>query len=232
MPSTKTVTDAVTRTQNEFKGISLSTTDALDFANEIYQIMGTATWWDWLIVTGTTFGTVAHQQDYATVPADFRRLKAAWANDDSSTYTPMIPLGIFETLPLTNTRSTLPRSISQENTNFRLFPKPLVTRTGSGQYAILFEYWKQPKRLVALSDVFEFGDNDFEVFAAGFNARAGEFLRDERAGQWLGRNPVNNQFAGNGLWGKFAGLLNNAVREEELASGPVIWAPETEFLRF
>src|SRR5882724_3240410 len=109
----KAVSDAITRAQNEFKGITLATVDALDFANEIYQILGMATVWDWLITAGTTFGTVANQQDYATVPADFRRLKAAWVNDDSNTFTPMIPLQIFEMLPKSNTRG-LPRAISQE----------------------------------------------------------------------------------------------------------------------
>lgn len=229
--ATKAVSDAITRAQNEFKGILLGATDALDFANEIYQIVGTATYWDWLITAGTTFGTVANQQDYANVPVDFRRLKDAWVNDDSSTFTPMKPLAIRETLPKTNTRG-IPQAISQENQNFRLFPMPIITRGVSGQWAIFFEYWKLSKRLSALTDLFEFGDNNFEIFAAGFNARVGDFVRYEGTGIWNGRNPQNSQFQGTGLWGKFAGLLNNAVRQEELASGPIIWAPDVEFARF
>src|SRR2546429_4513230 len=70
--STKTVNDGLIRAQNEFKGIILGTVDTLDFANEIYEIMGTATWWDWQITSGTPFGTVANLQDYPNVPADFR----------------------------------------------------------------------------------------------------------------------------------------------------------------
>lgn len=226
--ATKTVNDGIIRAQNEFKGVVVGNTDALDFANEIYQIMGTATWWDWLIVPGTTFGTVANQQDYVNVPVDFRRMAdgMAWVNDDSSTFTPMMPLAVREYLPKSNTRG-LPRAIAaQTPTTFRLFPVPVVTRSGSGQFAIFFEYWKMAKRLASTGDLFEFYDQFFEVYAAGFIARVGQFLRDERAGEWLGRRPDNNQFAGTGLWGKFAGLLNNAVREEELASGPVIMAPQ------
>jgi hypothetical protein len=230
MPSTKTVTNAITRAQNEYKGIVLGNTDALDFANEVYQILGMATFWDWLSTTGTTFGTVANQQDYATVPADFRRLKAAWVNDDSSAFTPMIPLSIRESLAKTNTRG-LPRAISVENQNFRLFPMPITTRTVSGQWAIYFEYWKASKRLTALGDTFEFPDQYFEVFTTGFNARIGQFMNRDDAGQWMGRNPAG-QFVASGMWGKFAGLLNNIVREEELASGPVIWAPEVDFMRY
>ena len=230
MSTPRQVNDAITRAQNEFKGIVVGTVDALDFANEIYQILGTATYWDWSIAAGTTFGTVANQQDYATVPVDFRRLKEAWINDDSSAFTPMIPLSVREQLPKSNTRG-LPRAISKENTNFRLFPMPITTRAGSGQWAVVFEYWKQPKRLAALSDVFEFGDNYFEIFAAGFNARIGQFLDRPDAGQWMGRN-LEGQFLGSGMWGKFAALLNNAVREEELSSGPIIWAPEVDFIRY
>lgn len=228
--SGKAVSDLVTRAQLEFKGIVLSSTDALDFANEIYQIVGLATFWDVFISSGTTFGTVANQQDYANVPADFRRLKDAWVNDDSSTFTPMVPLAIRETLPKSNTRG-MPRAISAENTNFRLFPMPIITRSGTGQWAIYFEYWRRPKRLTVLGDLFEFDDGLFEILAAGFNARVAEFLHDERAGQWMGRSAQNNQFGGTGLWGKFAVLLNNAVREEELSSGPVIYAPDSEFIR-
>lgn len=231
--ATKAVSDAVTRAQNEFKGITLGTTDALDFANEIYQIMGMATWWDWLYTAGTTFGTVANQQDYPNVPLDFRRIaeNMAWINDDSSTFTPMIPLAVRETLPKSNTRG-IPRAIAVINTSFRLFPMPFITRSGSGQWAIFFDYWKLPKRLNALGDLFEFGDQYFEVFAAGFNARVGTFTRFEGAGEWLGRRPDNNQFAGTGMWGKFAGLLNNAVREEELSSGAIIMAPDVPMSLF
>lgn len=231
-PTTKTVNDAINRAQSEFKGITLVVSDAIDFANEIYQIMGTATWWDWLITTGTTFGTVANQQDYANVPADFRRIaeNMAWVNDDSNTFTPMKPLAVREKLPKSNTRG-IPQAISVENTNFRLFPVPIITRSGTGQWAILFEYWKMSKRLNVVGDSFEFPDQFFEIFCAGFNARVADFLRDERAGQWLGRNPLNAQFAGTGMWGKFAGLLNNAVREEELSSGTIIQAPDWDFMR-
>src|SRR5215470_6226287 len=121
--STKQVSDAITRAQNEFKGITLSTTDALDFANEIYGLIGKATWWDWLKIAGTTFGTVANQQDYANVPADFRGFREgmAWVNDDSNTFTPKLPLAVREQLPQSNTRG-IPRAISVENGSFRLFP--------------------------------------------------------------------------------------------------------------
>lgn len=230
--STKAVSDAITRAQNEFKGIVLGNTDALDFANEIYQIVGTATWWDWLLTAGTTFGTVANQQDYANVPVDFRRLpeNKAWVNDDSSTFTPMKPLAVRESLPKSNTRG-IPQAISVENGNFRLFPMPIITRSGSGQWAIFFEYYKMPKRLSSTGDLFEFPDQYFEVYAAGFNARVGQFLNRDDAGQWLGRSPINSQFGGTGMWGKFAGLLNNIVREEELSSGSVIQAPDWDFMR-
>lgn len=230
--STKQVQDAKTRAENEFKGISLSTTDTLDFANEIYQIIGLATWWDWLKTAGTTFGTVANQQDYVNVPADFRRIAEgmAWINDDSNTFTPKLPLAVREQMAQSNTRG-IPRAISVENGNFRLFPVPIVTRVTSGQWAIMFEYWKQPKLMTVLGDLFEFVDQDFPVFQAGFNARVADFVHDERAGQWLGRHPQNQQFQGTGMWGKFAALLNNMVREEETASGAIIWAPEAEFLR-
>src|SRR5437879_4880787 len=104
--ATKAVSDAITRAQNEFKGIILGGTDALDFANQIYQIMGTATYWDWLKTSGTTFGTQANLQDYPNVPTDFNRMAEgmAWINDDSSTFTPMIPLAVRETLPKSNSR--------------------------------------------------------------------------------------------------------------------------------
>jgi hypothetical protein len=232
--STKQVSDAITRAQNEFKGITLATVDSLDFANEIYQMMGLATYWDWLLTAGTAFGTVKDQQDYVNVPVDFRRMadNMAWVNDDSSTYNPMLPLAVRETLPKSTTRGT-PRAIAAQNpTTFRLFPVPIVTRSTPGQWNINFEYWKMPKRLSSLVDLFEFPDQYFEIYLAGFIARVGDFVHDERAGQWLGRNPQNAQFAGTGMWGKFAGLLNNAVREEEMASGSIIWAPDSEFMRF
>lgn len=230
--STKSVQDAITRAQNDLKGIVLTTPDSLDFANEIYQIVGLATWWDWLYTNGTTFGTVANQQDYANVPADFRRIaeNMAWVNDDSSTFTPMKPLAVRETLPKTNTRG-IPQAIAQMNTNFRLFPMPIITRGASGQWAIFFDYWKMPKRLSSLADLFEFPDQYFEIYAAGYTARAAQFVNHEQVGQWLGRNPQNNQFQGTGMWGKFAGLLNNAVREEELSSGSIIMAPDAPFVR-
>ena len=49
MSSTKAVSDLITRAQNEFKGVSLATTDALDFANEIYQIVGNSDFYDWRV---------------------------------------------------------------------------------------------------------------------------------------------------------------------------------------
>lgn len=230
--TTKQVADAITRAQNEFKGISLATTDALDFANEIYQIIGQATWWDWLKIAGTTFGTTANVQDYANVPADFRRTAEGmvWINDDSNTFTPKMPLAVREQLPQSNTRG-IPRAISVENASFRLFPVPITTRVTPGQWAIMFEYWKQPKLLTVTGDIFEFPDQHFPVFQAGFNARVADFVHDERAGQWMGRNPENSQFQATGMWGKFAGMLNNMVREEETSSGVVVWAPEAEFQR-
>ena len=230
MSKTKAVNDLVARAQNDLKGVTLSTPDALDFANEVYHTIGSATAWDWLITAGTTFGTVANQQDYANVPADLWRIKAAWVNDDSSTFTYKYPLAIRESLPQTNTRS-IPNSISIENGNFRLYPMPIVTRSGSGQWAILFEYWKRHKRLAALTDTFEFDDIYFEVIAAGFTARTAEFVRYEQAGQWMGRDPNTGRFTGTGLWGKFAVMLNQMVFEEELESGVPIVAPADPLLR-
>lgn len=223
----KAVSDAITRAQADMKGIVLQGADPLDFANEIYQIVGTACSWDWLLKAGTTFGTVKDQQDYALVPSDLLRLPEhkAWINDDSNTFTPMMPLAVRDTIPKSNTRG-VPRAIAIENLNFRLFPVPIVTRSGSGQWAILFEYFKRPKRLTATTDTFEFDDEFFEVYAAGYTARCAQFINHEGAGQWLGRNPQNSQFAGTGMWGKFAALLNNEVRMEELASGSIIQAPE------
>jgi hypothetical protein len=219
----KAVSDAITRSQNEFKGIALATTDALDFANQIYQIIGTATRWDWLQTAGTTFGTTLGVQDYANVPADFMGLKAVWRNDDSNALTPMISLAIREQLEKNNTRRPA-YAISVENGSFRLDAKSDQTRTGTGQWAILFEYYKQPKLLTAVGDTFEFPDQEFTIFSTGFNARVAEFIKDERAGQWGGRNPIG-QFVGSGMWGTFAALLNNMVRKEELASGVSVYAP-------
>lgn len=232
MPSTKKVSDAATRAQNDLKGISLSMVDTLDFANEVYQIIGLATSWDWLLKAGTTFGTVANQQDYANVPSDFLRLpeNKAWVNDDSNTFTPMKPLAVRESLPKSNTRG-IPQAISVEKGNFRLFPVPIVTRSVSGQWAIIFEYFKTPVRLTTVNDTFEFDDAFFEIYAAGFTARTAQFVNHDGAGQWLGRNPQNSQFQGSGMWGKFAALLNNQVRQEELASGSIIMAPDSDFMR-
>lgn len=224
--NTKAVSDGLARVNAEFKGISLATSDILDFANEIYQIIGSATLYDWSLATGTTFGTTANVQDYANVPVDFRRFieGKVWINDDSSTFTPMIPLKVRESLPKTNSRGR-PQAISVENGNFRLFPMPNITRTVSGQWAIVFEYSKKPKLLSALGDLFEFDDIYFPVFANGLIARVADFVDDERAGLWQGRHPQTGLFIGTGMWGKFAFLLNNMVREEELSSGQVIWAP-------
>lgn len=196
------------------------------FANEIYQIIGSATLFDWSLKAGTTFGTTANVQDYANVPSDFRRLAEGkvFINDDSSTFTPMVPLKVREQLPKTNSRGR-PFSISVENTNFRLHPMPNLTRSGSGQWAIIFEYYKVPKSITALGDTFEFDDIYFPVLENGLIARVADFIDDERAGQWQGRHPQTGQFVGAGMWGKFAFLLNNMVREEELASGQIIWAP-------
>src|SRR5258705_5582062 len=137
--ATKAVSDAVTRAQNEFKGIAIGPTDSLAFANQVYQILGTASYWDWSEAAGTTFGTTKDVQDYANVPADFRRLKAAWRNDDSSTFTPMVPLAIREQLQRSNTRRPA-LAISQENQVFRLDAKSDQTRTATGQWAIVFDY--------------------------------------------------------------------------------------------
>jgi len=219
----KTVTDGNTRAQNEFNGISINSTDALDFANQIYQIIGTATRWDWLQTAGTTFGTTLGVQDYANVPADFMGLKMAWRNDDSNALTPMIELAIREQLSKNNTRRPA-YAISVENGSFRLDAKSDQTRTGTGQWAILFEYYKLPKRLSALGDTFEFPDQDFETYMSGIIARVAEFIKDERAGQWGGRNALGS-FVGSGMWGTFAALLNNMVRKEELASGVSVYAP-------
>ena len=241
MASTKAVSDAITRAQNEFKGISLATTDAIDFGNQIYQLVGNATSWDWLQTTGTPFGTVAAQIDYAKVPVDLNRLRAAWIWDDSSGFTPIIPLRIFEQQEVTNIRS-IPRSISVESTSFRLLPRPNQSRPGgdsnpgnvttatpgtagsAGQWLVLFEYYKRPKQLSQTTDTFEFDDEFFPVFFAGFIARVAEFLDDDRAGQWGGRNE-KGQFQGTGMWGTFAALLNEEVRVESLQSGQPVYAP-------
>src|SRR5690242_9086446 len=229
MSSTKAVSDLITRAQNEFKGVSLATTDALDFANEIYQIVGNSDFYDWRVAAGTTFGTTLGTQDYANVPADFSALKGAWLNDDSAATNPMLPLKIKESLPKSTLRG-VPDAISVENGNFRLWRVPLVTRSGSGQWAVVFEYWKRPKRLSATSDTFEFDDAYFEVATAGFNARVADFIEDPRAGQWGGRNPETNLFVGTGMWGKFAVLLNQMVEAENRASGEVVYAPMESLL--
>lgn len=244
MLNTKTVADAITRAQNEFKGITLSTVDAIDFANQVYQIIGSATSWQWLIVQGTSFGTVANQLDYPTVPYDLMRLREAWIWDDSSTYTPVLPLRIFEYMPTTNIRS-IPRAISiVNNTAFRLYPMPVIGRPGgdaspgtyftgpvttggaaqAGQWLVLFEYYKRQKQLAVPTDAFEFDDSFFPTFFAGFIARVADFLDDERAGAWGGRNE-KGQFQGSGMWGTFAALLNEEVRVENIKSGQSIHAP-------
>jgi len=233
MASTKTVANAVTRAQNELKGITLSDTDALDFANEIYQIVGTATFFDWRQATGTTFGTTADTQDYANVPSDFAALKPdrVYIQDDAVSTNPLIPLTVFESLPKATQPRSRPQWISVENGSFRLLPVPNITRSVSGQWAVKFEYWKRPQRLTATTDTFEFDDVCFETFASGMVARAAKFLDDARAGTWGGRSPITSQFQGTGMWGEFAAQLNNMVAQESLASGVVIYAPTEGLLR-
>lgn len=228
MASTKTVANAVTAAQNEFKGITLSSTDSLNFANEIYQIIGTATFFDWRLTSGTTFGTTAGTQDYANVPSDFAALKAdrCYIQDDSVSTNPLIPLDVRESLPKSTTQG-LPTAIAQENANFRLLPVPNLTRSGSGPWAIKFEYWKRVPQLTSTSDdTFLFDDAEFSVFVAGLVARVAQFLDDDRAGIWAGRSAVTGgQFAGTGLWGRFAAMLNTMVANESMASGQQIYAP-------
>jgi|SRR3990167_5771739 len=232
MASTKLVSDAVTRAQNELKGITLSTTDALDFANEIYQIVGTATFFDWRLATGTAFGTTAGTQDYANVPADFAALKQdrAYIQDDSVSTNPLIPLTVFESLPTATQPRSRPLYISVENGNFRLLPVPNVTRSGSGQWAVKFEYWKRPSRLTTVDDDFEFDDVCFETFAAGMIARVAQFCDDDRTGEWLGKD-ASGQYRGTGLWGRFAAQLNNMLTQETVASGQIVYAPASGLLR-
>lgn len=232
MASTKAVSDLITRAQNEFKGISLATTDAIDFANEIYQIVGNADLWDWRLATLTTFGTTANTQDYANVPSDFAALiDPCYVQDDSVSTNRLYPLRVKEHIEKATLPISRPQFISVENGNFRLLPVPNVTRSGSGQWAIKGEYWKRPKRLTATSDTFEFDDIWFEVMAAGFNARVADFVDDARAGQWGGQNPQTGLFVGTGMWGKFAALLNAMVAQENLASGSTIYAPSEGLLR-
>lgn len=225
MASTKTIANAVTRAQNELKGITLNSTDSIDFANEIYQIIGNATFFDWRLASGTTFGTTEGTQSYSNVPADFAALKQdrVWTQDDSSSTNPLNPLFVRESLPQT-TRRGVPEAISVENANFRLFPTPNATRSGTGQWAIKFEYWKRPKRLTTTADTFEFDDIWFETFSAGMIARAAKFLDDSRAGIWGGRD-MNGRFVGTGMWGEFASALNSMVEQEGLVSGPNVYAP-------
>jgi len=242
--NTKTLADAITRAQNEFKGITLSTVDAVDFANQVYQIVGSATNWQWLIRRGTPFGTVAYQLDYPNVPGDLMRLREAWIWDDSSIYTPVLPLRIFEYMPTTNIYS-IPRAISViNNTTFRLYPPSVISRPGgdanpgtsfsgpitiggvgsAGQWLVLFEYYARQKQLQVPTDNFEFDDSFFPTFFSGFIARVADFLDDERAGLWGGRNE-KGQFQGSGMWGTFAALLNEEVRVENIKSGQSIHAP-------
>src|SRR3990167_422393 len=230
MASTKLVSDAVTRAHNDLKGVTLSTTDSLDFANEIYQLLGTATFFDWRQASGTTFGTTANTQSYANVPTDFAALKAAWVQDDSSSTNPKFPLSIYQTLPQ-STRTGQIYAISVENGSFRLLNVPNVTRSGSGQWAILFDYWKRPKRLVVTSDTFEFDDVWFETFSKGMTARVASFVDDARAGVWGGRNTTTARFIGTGMWGEFAASLNNMVDQETLSSGPSVYAPTESLLK-
>jgi len=231
MASTKTVANAATRASNEFKGITLSSTDTLDFANEIYQLMGNATRFDWRLAAGTTFGTTAGTQDYANVPSDFASLHRAYIQDDSASTNPINPLSIYESLPKSSRRGGV-YAIAVENASFRFLDVPTATRSGSGQWAILFSYWKRPKRLTATSDTFEFDDIWFETFCKGMVARTGSFLDDTRAGVWGGRTmQAGNIFVGTGMWGEFAAQLNNMVEQEGLASGPSVYAPTEGLLR-
>lgn len=206
------------------KGIVLSATDSLDFANEIYQIMGNATLFDWRMATGTPFGTTAYTQDYTNVPSDFAALHRAHVQDDSATSNILWPLTVFESLPAATVPYRRPEQISVENTKFRLLPVPNVTRSGSGQWVVTFTYWKRPKVFTATSDTFEFDDIWFNTFCKGFTARTASFVDDARAGQWLGRD-LNGRFAGTGMWGEFAAQLNNMVEQESQASGSTVYAP-------
>lgn len=233
MASTKLVSDAVTRAQNDLKGITLSTVDALDFANEIYQIVGNATLFDWRLASGTTFGTINQTQDYASVPNDFAALKldGCYVQDDSSATNPLIPLKVQESLPRQTQPFSRPQYISVENGSFRLVPTPNATRSGSGQWAIKFTYYKRPARLTAMGLTFEFDDAWFDTFCKGLTARVASFVDDARAGLWAGRNRISGLFEGTGMWGEFAANLNNMVEQEQLASGPTIYAPTESLMR-
>ena len=229
MASSKTVANAITRAQNELKGITLSSTDSLDFANEVYQIMGNSSLYDWRLAAGTTFGTTAGTQDYANVPTNFSGLQRAYIQDDSSSTNVILPLSIFESLPKSALRGK-PSAISQENSIFRLNPVPNVTRTGSGQWAILFSYWKRPKRLTVTGDTFEFDDAWFDTFCKGVTARTASFVDDSRAGTWGGRNDFG-KFVGTGMWSEFAAGLNMMIEQEGLASGSSVYAPYESLLK-
>lgn len=227
------MTNSVTRAQNELKGIVLSTTDALDFANEIYQIVGNATFFDWRQAAGTTFGTQVHVQDYSNVPSDFAALKKddCYVQDDSVATNFMYPLQVYESLQQSTQPYGMPRQISVENGSFRLSPVPDSTRGGGGQWAIKFSYFKRPKRLINVSDTFEFDDIWFDTFCKGMTARAASFTEDDRAGRWAGRNRTTALFEGTGMWGEFAANLNNMVEQEQLASGPMVYGPSEALAR-
>ena len=116
-------------------------------------------------------------------------------------------------------------SIAVELGKLRLFPVPNQTRTGSGAWAIDFEYYKVPTRLTAVANTFLFDDETYyDVFLAGFQARVAQVLGHEDAGQWFGRDDAG-KYRGTGLWGKFAGMLNGAIATENRASQEPIVAP-------
>jgi hypothetical protein len=224
MAKTKTIADAVTRAQNEFLGITLATADSIDFANEINELILKGDRWDFMTAAGTTFGTTAYTQDYSNVPADFLWMKAAWIQDDSSSRNRKFPLDIKDALE-SSAYTGQPSAIAVElETKFRLFPVPSVTRVGTGQWAVSFEYYRRPTRLTAVGNSFQFDDMYWEVFSAGFVARVGEFIGEEGSGQWLGRDP-SGSYRGTGLWGKFAAYLNDMVASESRASEEPVIAP-------
>lgn len=223
MAKLKLVSDAVTRAQNDFKGIVLATTDALDFANEVNEIVLKAARWDTTLKAGTGFGTTKETQDYDNVPADFLWLKEAWMQDDSTATNLRIPLDVKDSLP-SSTLLGRPRALAVELGKFRLFPVPDVTRVTSGQWLIDFEYYKLPTRLTATTSAFEFDDTYFEMFTAGFEARVAQFLDDSRAGEFEGRGR-DGAYHGTGFWGKFAAMLNDAIASENRASEEPVVAP-------
>jgi hypothetical protein len=223
MAKLKTVADAIVRAQNEFKGITLSTVDALDFANEINEIMLKSERWDFMIKQGTSFGTTANTQDYSNVPSDFLWMKEAWIQDDSASTNRKIPIDVKDELS-PSTLTGRPSAICvTRGTQFRLFRVPNVTRVVSGQWLIGFEYYKTPIRLTASNQFFEFDDTYYEVYAAGMVARVGQFVGADDSGQFVGR--LNGLFQGTGLWGKFASFLNEAIASENRASAEPICAP-------